>query len=75
VQKIKQKDLEKNESSLSILSKNTIPTKGPPRWKENNFSTIPDKERSKSEKSGQKIQTRSITSIEKLVVASMKNRR
>ena len=38
VQKIKQKDLEKNEMSLSMLSKNTVPAKGPPRWKENNFS-------------------------------------
>jgi hypothetical protein len=38
VQKVKQKVLEKNEMSLSILSKNTIPTKGPPRWKENNLS-------------------------------------
>jgi hypothetical protein len=37
-QKVKQKVLEKNEMSLSILSKNTIPTKGPPRWKENNLS-------------------------------------
>jgi len=38
VQKVKQKDLEKSELSLSMLSKNTVPTKGPPRWKENNLS-------------------------------------
>jgi len=38
VQNLKEKVLEKNELSLSMLSKNTVPAKGPPRWKENNLS-------------------------------------
>jgi len=37
-QNYKEKVLVEDELSLNVLSKNTIPVKGPPRWKENNLS-------------------------------------